>query len=98
MIDADCSDELLQMIAEHEPDLIVTDCALPNLDLKAVIEHSHARSPTARNRVILRTATQNENQILDLLNLGAVDHVAKPFNAYIVVARCMRLIDMNVAN
>ena len=93
-IEAKNFDELLRMIAEHEPDLILTDCALNDLDLKAVIQQSHSKSPASCNRVVLLTAIQNENEILELLNLGAVDYIAKQFNADIVVARCMRLIDL----
>jgi two-component system response regulator ResD len=78
--------QALQLASEHDPDLVVLDLMLPELDgfqvLRQLQEEADGRTP-----VILLTAKGEHNDKLAGLRRGADDYVVKPFSPSELVAR-----------
>jgi CheY-like chemotaxis protein len=70
-----------------QPDLILLDVLMPDMDGYAVLRELRADPATADIPVIfVSAATQTENELIGLRQ-GAVDFIAKPFAADVVKAR-----------
>src|SRR6266568_6170056 len=71
-------------------DLIILDLMLPKLDGQSVLRRLRAREdPTP---VLILTAKEGKNTIVELLNSGADDYLAKPFDLGELIARAKALI------
>ena len=68
----------------HRPHLILLDIAMPGPDGFELCRHFRQQSDTA---VIMLTARDDVQDKVSALNLGADDHVAKPFSFDELVAR-----------
>jgi two-component system response regulator PhoP len=66
-------------------DLIVLDLMLPKLDGLGVLRRIRARKDTTP--VLILTAKEGKNSIVELLNAGADDYLAKPFDLGELIAR-----------
>jgi DNA-binding response OmpR family regulator len=67
-----------------EPDLVVLDLGLPDLDGASTLRMIRAVSNVP---VIIATARTSEDEIVRLLNAGADEYVTKPFSAEQLAAR-----------
>ncbi|MGB7546780.1 MAG: response regulator transcription factor [Terracidiphilus sp.] len=71
-------------------DLVILDLMLPRLDGLSVLRRLRARQdPTP---VLILTAKEGKNTIIELLNAGADDYLAKPFDLGELIARAKALI------
>lgn len=75
----------MQMVAEHNPDLIVLDLNMPVVDGWEVCEQ--IREKSAVPIIILTAAHVTSEDTVRGLELGANDYVIKPFNQQVMVAR-----------
>jgi DNA-binding response OmpR family regulator len=71
-------------------DLIVLDLMLPGRDGKAVLRS--LRQKGLHTPVLILTAQEGKTTIIELLNCGADDYLAKPFNLGELIARVKALI------
>ena len=71
-------------------DLIVLDLMLPQRSGEHIL--SQLRSAKDQTPVLILTAISDTSRIIDLLNLGADDYLAKPFDLGELIARCRALI------
>jgi DNA-binding response OmpR family regulator len=78
--------EALRLAAEHEPDLVVLDLMLPQLDGLEVLQRLHADGER-RTPVIVLTAKGEHDDKLTGLRRGADDYIVKPFSPSELVAR-----------
>jgi DNA-binding response OmpR family regulator len=76
--------EALDLARLKQPDLIVLDLLLPELDGKDVCRLLRAESSVP---IIMLTARSTDDDKLSGLDLGADDYVTKPFNPRELVAR-----------
>jgi len=76
--------EALRQIDEFQPDAIVLDLGLPDMDGKTVIVHARQTSDTP---IIVLSARDQEAEKIAALDLGANDYVAKPFGIAELLAR-----------
>jgi Response regulators consisting of a CheY-like receiver domain and a winged-helix DNA-binding domain len=76
--------EALDIIAQHEIQLILMDIMMPQMDgMQAMVKiREHSNVP-----VILLTAKSEDNDKVLGLNIGADDYITKPFNPMEVTAR-----------
>jgi diguanylate cyclase (GGDEF)-like protein len=75
-------------------DAIVCDVMMPGLDGYGVLERLKANEATAPIPVILLTAHANtEGEVVRGAELGAVDHVSKPFSGPVLVAKVNALVN-----
>lgn len=74
----------LQVVTESPPDLILLDLGLPDVDGVTVLRSLRSRSPVP---VIVLSARQESDDIVEALDLGANDYVTKPFGIEELLAR-----------
>jgi two-component system KDP operon response regulator KdpE len=72
------------MFLSRDPDLVLTDLGLPNMDGKEVIK---AICELSNVPIIAFSVRNDDQEIIDTLNAGAYDYVIKPFNPTILLAR-----------
>lgn len=82
-------EEALTHIGLFEYDVIVLDLMLPGIDGKAVLQKVRGRDATAR--VLVLSAIDHIGEKVKLLELGADDYLAKPFDFEELVARISAL-------
>ena len=75
---------------EVSPALIVLDVDLPGLDGLSVLRRLARDDVLRSTRVIMLTARSGEAEVLEALELGAYDHVAKPFSVPVLMQRIRR--------
>jgi len=71
-------------------DLIILDLMLPRLDGLSLLRRLRARHDATP--VLILTAKEGKNTIIELLNAGADDYLAKPFDLGELIARAKALI------
>jgi len=71
---------------------ILLEVDLPGRDGFAVLRALGRDDVLARSRVIMLTARANEPEVMKAFELGACDHIAKPFSVQILLQRVARAI------
>ena len=66
---------------------------LPGLDGLSVLRHLGRLGKLETSRVVMLTVRTNEHEVIEALDLGAFDHVAKPFSLPVLVHRVRRAIE-----
>ena len=74
----------LAVVVDWQPDVVVLDLGLPDLDGADVLRMLRGVSKVP---VIVATARDDEGQIVELLDAGADDYVVKPYAAAQIEAR-----------
>lgn len=80
----------LMQAAMHQPDLLIVDLGLPDIDGKEVVKEFRTWSSSP---VIVLTVREQEQEKIEALDLGADDYVTKPFSPGELLARirvCLR--------
>jgi len=72
--------------------LILLDWDLPARDGLTVLRGLAADGTLAASRVVMLTARASQREILTALELGASDHVAKPFSLAVLMQRVERVL------
>jgi len=73
--------------------VVVLDWGLPSLDGLRVLRRLADGGVLGRTRVVMLTARDSESEVLQALDLGAFDHVAKPFSVPILMKRIHRAME-----
>ena len=68
----------VELAREHQPDLIVLDLHLPDLNGDEVIDRLRQDPRTAETPVVIYSADATDRQVRRLLDAGAVDYLTKP--------------------
>lgn len=76
--------DALRWISANQPDAVILDLGLPDLDGAAVLRMVRGITSVP---VIVATARGSEHTMVNLLNAGADDYVVKPFSSAQIVAR-----------
>jgi DNA-binding response OmpR family regulator len=74
----------IDLVREHEPDVVILDLGLPDIDGLEVCERLRAESSIP---IVMLTARDREIDIVKGLNAGADDYVTKPFSHLQLLAR-----------
>jgi DNA-binding response OmpR family regulator len=74
----------LREVAAREPDVVVLDLGLPDLDGAAVLSRIRL---TSQVPIVVATAREAESEMIRLLRAGADDYVVKPYSAEQIEAR-----------
>lgn len=74
----------LQALHEREPDLVLLDLGLPDLDGIEVLRRIREVSPVP---VVVVSARREADDVVEALDLGADDYVTKPFDLEVLMAR-----------
>ena len=76
VIVADNGRSALELLEEHEPDLVILDIMMPGLDGFQVLDLIRQRFTIP---IIMLTARREVTTVRDALALGADDYIRKPF-------------------
>ncbi len=79
--------EALQQAARHQPDIVLLDVAMPDIDGYETCRRLKADPVTRAIPVIFITAADAEQDEATGLALGAIDYITKPFAPAVVRAR-----------
>ncbi|MDH3293920.1 MAG: response regulator transcription factor [Acidimicrobiia bacterium] len=79
----------LQSVIDDQPELVVLDLGLPDVDGEDLLRMIRAVSTVP---VIVATARDDETDVIRLLNAGADDYVVKPYSAAHLEARVRALL------
>jgi putative two-component system response regulator len=74
----------LELMVDDQPDLVLLDLSMPEMDGFEVMRRMRANPITERIPVIIVTAEQDDYSEEKGLNLGAVDYIRKPYNSDII--------------
>ncbi len=81
--------ELLDMEVGPHPVVVVLDVDLPGVDGHAILERVGVERPNTFLIVVLSSHADEAVQVRSLL-AGALDHLAKPFNVRVLMAKLLR--------
>ena len=81
---ADTGREAIGLSYANNPDVVILDLGLPDMDGMEVIEHIRSNSDKP---IIVVSARQEESEKIRALDLGADDYVVKPFHMGELLAR-----------
>ena len=84
LLEATKGEEALQLVAEKNPQLIILDLGLPDLDGTEVARKIREWSQVP---IIILSARNQEIDKVTALELGADDYLTKPFGVYELLAR-----------
>ncbi len=79
--------EALQAIAERDIDLVLLDCAMPEMDGYQVLERLKAQEALHNLPVIMISAHEGVDSVVKCIELGAEDYLAKPFDPVLLRTR-----------
>jgi two-component system OmpR family response regulator len=72
--------DALELAATFEPDLILLDVMMPDLDGPSTLQALRQRTETAATPVIFMTAKVQPHEVAQYKEMGALDVIAKPFD------------------
>jgi diguanylate cyclase (GGDEF)-like protein len=79
--------QALELAARHQPDLVLLDVVMPDMDGYEVLRRLRGDARTAHITVIFISGLGRPEDEANGLKLGAADYIAKPFNVTVVLAR-----------
>ena len=77
----------LAALEKEKPDLVILDIMLPEMDGMEILQKLKANPDTADIPVIMATAKGAEHEKVRSLDIGADDHLVKPFGMMEMVSR-----------
>ena len=86
--------EGLQQVEEEEPDIIISDIMMPEMDGLEMTRKLKNQLKTSHIPIILLTAKASQEQKLEGLEEGADSYIPKPFNKRHLQIRVKKLIEL----
>ncbi|NUP98223.1 MAG: response regulator [Armatimonadetes bacterium] len=77
----------IELARQHAPAIIVLDLILPDLDGVEVLRRLREEPTTALTPVLIVTAVDTHERVIEALEAGADDYVTKPFDCTVLQAR-----------
>ncbi len=84
--------DALEHIRQSAPDAVILDVLLPHQDGFAILGQLRGDPDLKSLPVLMLTGKSREQDIVNALELGANDHLAKPFQPAELTARLQRLL------
>jgi CheY-like chemotaxis protein len=85
--------EGLEILHQHEIDLITTDLMMPAMNgFRLVQEIRDLPPPKGRVPILLISSNQNEQDMVRCLAAGADDYITKPISAQVLMERLWRML------
>ncbi len=79
--------EALDLIGTEEPDLVLLDIMMPEMDGFQVLERLKSRETTRHIPVIMISALDDMSSVVKCIELGAEDYLTKPFDPVLLKSR-----------
>lgn len=77
---ANSGPEALASMQNHLPDLVLLDIEMPQMDGLDVLEHMNSEQLLGRIPVIMISAVDETDTVVECIKLGAVDYLVKPID------------------
>ena len=90
---APSGEEALNCIAASKPDLILLDVMMPEMDGRELKQILHNRPDTRDIPVVFMTAVSERQTLDELIALGALGIISKPFDAIALADDLRRLLE-----
>jgi two-component system, cell cycle response regulator len=90
--------DAIEVFAEHEPALVITDWTMPDISGPELCQHIRREFQKHYAYMILVTSNAEKEQVVEGLNAGADDYLTKPFHSGELLARVRvgrRMIDLH---
>jgi DNA-binding response OmpR family regulator len=84
---ADCAEAALQSIARELPDVILLDLILPGMSGQEFLAELHSRGWMEQLATIVISGIGDSSTVAQCLEIGADDHLTKPFSRPVLFAR-----------
>jgi diguanylate cyclase (GGDEF)-like protein len=97
VIEAQDGEEGLSLALQESPQIVVTDWSMPSMSGLELCRTLRRMESGRHTFILMLTAREEEERVLDAFNAGADDYVTKPFNPRILLARVQagrRLIEL----
>ncbi len=88
--------DVVQLYLEFRPDLVLLDLNMPHMDGVEVMEKLYGIETETYPSIVIITANNNDEAKIRCLDSGALDFLAKPFNAVEVVARIKNILNIRL--
>ena len=88
-------EDCLAYLMDHNPDLILLDLHMPELDGFEVMEKRNASANWKDIPVIFLTADSDHDSEIQGFELGAMDFITKPFVAEVMMKRVARVLELS---
>jgi excisionase family DNA binding protein len=82
------------MTQEFNPDLIILDYMLPDVNGNVVCQTIRSKPEYQQTKIIIVSGVVNQDEINDLLKAGADEFVKKPFNIEKIIERIGQLLNV----
>ena len=82
----------MEMIKSQEPDMVILDVGLPDIDGFKLCENLRSDEKTKDYPIIMLTARAEDSDRIEGLKLGADDYITKPYNAEELILRIRNLL------
>lgn len=96
VISANDGQQALDLLKTHSVDLILLDMYMPGMSGLATLEALKSEPATQKLPVIMLSASNDEDEIVLALELGADDYVTKPYIAKVLQARIRTALRLRV--
>ncbi len=93
---AQSGQQALNFVIKDEPDLILLDIMMPEMDGYTVCKKLKSDFGTRHIPVIFLTAKTDTSDVVKAFELGGVDYVTKPFNSAELLARIKTHIEVKI--
>ena len=93
--EAENGQEALDIIKKYNPDLILLDLHMPDMDGFEVMEKLNASNNWKDIPVILLTADNDPDYEVKGFSLGAIDFITKPFVAEVMLHRVAKALELS---
>ena len=87
VLEADCGERALELIAGEPFDVVLLDVMMPDLDGREVLRRIRFTHNSAALPVIMVTAKSQSEDVVEALTLGANDYITKPVDFAVALAR-----------
>lgn len=87
VLSAESGKQALMMLNEHAIDMVLLDIHMPEMSGLTVLKKIKENPKTQNIPVIMLSASDDEDEIVLSLELGAADHVTKPYSSKVLLAR-----------
>ncbi|EXJ12028.1 MULTISPECIES: response regulator [Nitrincola] len=81
LVSTSSGQEAIERLEHFQPDLILLDVMMPEMDGLETLRRIRIKSETQRTPVVFMTARVQENEKQQYLKAGAVSVIEKPFDA-----------------
>ena len=89
---ANCGEEALDFLKTNNPDLMILDCLMPDMDGYEVLRRVRADNKIKGLPIIMLTANLKHADKVKGLEMGADDYITKPFDHVKLLTRARLLL------